>query len=102
MLYPDLHNNVGLIKSTLGLVVTVDSKHFQKGTMHLKCVASVSPVLWRGGKESIVQWRAPSIDNREAMLYGKCEDFVSSAGRLIPSVSSLFPPQFIAQRVGCP
>lgn len=61
----------GLITSTLGLLMTVDARHFREGAMRVKCLASISPVLWKGGRESILQRRPGVIDNREAMLLGK-------------------------------
>lgn len=40
--------------------------------MRVKCVATISPVLWRGDKEKFVQRKTPPlIDNREAMFLGK-------------------------------
>lgn len=38
--------------------------------MRVKCVASVSPVLWRGDRESVVQ-SLPIKDMREALLLGE-------------------------------
>lgn len=50
----------------------VEAENFHKGAMRVKCVASLSPVLWKGDKESVLQRRRPGlIDNREAMLLGK-------------------------------
>lgn len=43
------------------------SEHFIEGSLRVRCVATVSPLLWQGNKESIFQ----KIDNREAMLLGK-------------------------------
>ncbi|KAL5284689.1 hypothetical protein ACFFRR_006788 [Megaselia abdita] len=66
--YNDTVHKHGLITSTLGLQLTVDARHFRDGAMKVKCLASISPVLWKGGRESIVQRRPGVIDNREAML----------------------------------
>ncbi|XP_053693358.1 uncharacterized protein LOC128741512 [Sabethes cyaneus] len=66
--YPRFQNAHGLIISHLGLNVVVAPHHYENGIMRIKCVASLSPVLWREGKESILQWEQPTIDNREAML----------------------------------
>lgn len=58
------------------------SNHFIDGKMKAKCVATVSPVLWSGNKESIVQRVPPLIDNiREAMLLGKFYSFDGVEGR---------------------
>ncbi|XP_073816466.1 beaten path IV [Musca autumnalis] len=66
--YNDTVHRHGLITSTLGLEMTVDARHFQNGAMRVKCLASISPVLWKGDKESVLQRRPGIIDNREAML----------------------------------
>uniref|UniRef100_A0A1I8PG55 Ig-like domain-containing protein n=1 Tax=Stomoxys calcitrans TaxID=35570 RepID=A0A1I8PG55_STOCA len=66
--YNDTVHRHGLITSTLGLEMTVDARHFHNGAMRVKCLASISPVLWKGGKESVLQRRPGIIDNREAML----------------------------------
>ncbi|XP_058825795.1 uncharacterized protein LOC131685832 [Topomyia yanbarensis] len=69
--YPRLVNQHGLLVSFLGLSMMVQPEHYIDGLMRIKCVASLSPVLWRNGKESIVQWEQPAIDNRVAMLLVK-------------------------------
>lgn len=69
--YPRSVNQYGLISSFLGLNMVVQQRHYIDGVMRIKCVASLSPVLWRNGKESIVQWEQPTIDNRVAMLLGE-------------------------------
>uniref|UniRef100_T1GXM6 Uncharacterized protein n=1 Tax=Megaselia scalaris TaxID=36166 RepID=T1GXM6_MEGSC len=66
--YNDTVHKHGLITSTLGLQMTVEGRYFKNGPMRVKCLASISPVLWKGGRESIVQRRPGVIDNREAML----------------------------------
>lgn len=69
--YPEVHHSHGLITTALGLSLTVEAKHFHEGTMHVKCVGNLSPVLWQGGRESFVQRRPDLLDGREAMLLGK-------------------------------
>lgn len=71
MQYPRVVNQHGLITSYLGLSMVVQPQHYIDGLMRIKCVASLSPVLWRNGKESIVQWEQPGLDNRVAMLLGE-------------------------------
>lgn len=66
--YPRVQTQVGLIISYLGLNVVVGPHHYYNGVMRIKCMASLSPVLWSGDQESILQWEHPSFDNREAML----------------------------------
>jgi hypothetical protein len=72
LLYPPLVHQHGLLVSTLGLQFTVTSHHFQDGSMNLRCVASVSPILWKGNRESVVQRVSPLIEKniREALLLG--------------------------------
>ncbi|KAL3275564.1 hypothetical protein HHI36_020320 [Cryptolaemus montrouzieri] len=65
--YPHTHHKHGLISVTLGLRFTLSSRHFLGGSMRVKCVASVSPELWRGDRESVVQSMAVK-DMREALL----------------------------------
>lgn len=49
----------------------MEPKHFNRGTMHVKCVGDLSPVLWQVGRESVVQRRPELIEMREAMLLGE-------------------------------
>lgn len=65
--YPLVHHQYGLVSSTLGLRFKLTNKHFLGGSMRVKCVASVQPVLWRGDSQSIV--KSPVVrDMREALL----------------------------------
>ncbi|XP_021707322.1 uncharacterized protein LOC5573307 [Aedes aegypti] len=64
--YPRFQNPHGLITSYLGLSVVVGPHHYVNGEMRIKCMASMSPVLWSGGQESVLQH--PTFDHREAML----------------------------------
>ena len=75
----------------------VSSNHFIDGKMKAKCVASVSPVLWQGNQESIVQRVAPLIDNREALVFGKpffplyIFFFIQKSGWMTDQKSTSFP-----------
>uniref|UniRef100_A0A336LT20 CSON003658 protein n=1 Tax=Culicoides sonorensis TaxID=179676 RepID=A0A336LT20_CULSO len=69
--YPPITHSHGLITTALGLSLTVEPKHFNRGTMHVKCVGDLSPVLWQVGRESVVQRRPELMDMREAMLLGE-------------------------------
>ncbi|XP_025837024.1 uncharacterized protein LOC108735520 [Agrilus planipennis] len=83
--YPPIYFNDGLVSMTLGLRFTLSSVHFQGGLMKVKCIASVSPVLWRGDRESIVQ-SLPIKDMREALLL-----VTSSKGNLVyPAAALIF------------
>ncbi|XP_063705983.1 uncharacterized protein LOC134835062 [Culicoides brevitarsis] len=68
--YPPIQHSHGLITTALGLSMTVEPRHFNRGTMHVKCVGDLAPVLWQKGRESVVQRRPDLIDAREAMLLG--------------------------------
>lgn len=68
--YPPFVHRHGLVSQTLGLRFTLSALHFRGGSMRVKCVASVSPVLWQGDRESIVQ-SLPIKDMREALLLGE-------------------------------
>ncbi|XP_058130420.1 uncharacterized protein LOC131284377 [Anopheles ziemanni] len=87
--YPAVHNQHGLITTFLGLSMVVNHRHYIDGTMRIKCVASLSPVLWRGGQESIVQWEQPAIDNRVAMLLVKSNASVRRIHLLVSLISLL-------------
>lgn len=57
--YPLLRHSHGMVSSSLGLRFTVAGQHFLHGSMRLRCVASVSHVLWQGDRESVVQRITP-------------------------------------------
>lgn len=63
----------GLVSSILGLNLSIRSDHFiTDGTMKVRCIATIAPLLWRGDKESVLQ----KIDKREALLLGKRKLFL--------------------------
>lgn len=66
----------GLVTSVLGLKLYITSGHFsQDGSMKVRCIASVAPLLWQGDKESILQ-KFEKFDKREALLLGKFENII--------------------------
>lgn len=69
MRYPHHQHPQGLITTTLGLEMDIEVHHFQDGEMRVKCVASVSPVLWQGDKENVIRRRM--LEHQETMLLGK-------------------------------
>lgn len=69
MKYPHHHHPQGLITTVLGLEMDIEVHHFQDGEMRVKCVASVSPVLWQGDKENV--FRRRMLEHQETMLLGK-------------------------------
>ena len=45
--YPIIENVDGLETSVLGLHFTVRSRHFHKGNLKLKCMASIAALYWQ-------------------------------------------------------
>ncbi|XP_065217678.1 uncharacterized protein LOC135843654 [Planococcus citri] len=65
----------GLAASILGLRLTILSDHFvDDGSMKVRCVATVAPLLWQGDRESVLQ----KIDKREALLLVKSSKAVAN------------------------
>jgi hypothetical protein len=87
MPYPNVVHPHGLVVSTLGLSFTVTSSHFLNGSMKVRCVASVSPILWRGDRESVVQRVSPEVKTnvREALILRKSQYDVSTLNCPRPS-----------------
>jgi len=71
--YPLVIHQHGLMSSTLGLRIYISSRDFIEGQMKVRCVASVSPVLWQSDRESVVQRFPSPIERREALILGKCK-----------------------------
>ncbi|XP_074034335.1 uncharacterized protein isoform X2 [Leptinotarsa decemlineata] len=67
--YPNTHHPKDLISSTLGLTFKLSNHHFRGGSMRVKCVASIAPILYQSDKESVVQTQ--SVPIREALLLVK-------------------------------
>ncbi|XP_030558954.1 uncharacterized protein LOC115761349 [Drosophila novamexicana] len=93
--YNDIVHKHGLITSILGLQLELEPRHFHDGEMRVKCLASISPVLWKGGRESILQRRPGIIDNRETMLLVR-----SSAGQVESNLLRLLTITIILARIG--
>ncbi|KAB0792352.1 hypothetical protein PPYR_14311 [Photinus pyralis] len=81
--YPQVQHRHGLMSVTLGLKFSLSSRHFLGGSMRVKCVASVSPVLWKGDSESVVESLAVK-DMREALL------LVRSSGYKVETLPGIF------------
>lgn len=63
----------GLATSVLGLKLYISSDHFSHdGSMKVRCIASVAPLLWQGDKESVLQ----KFDKREALLLGEFKNTI--------------------------
>lgn len=73
--YPNVTHPHGLVTTILGLRIILDGSHFRNGSMRVKCLTSVLPMLtlntdvYNNGRISYAQ-RRPPLDNREAMLLG--------------------------------
>ncbi|CAG9854490.1 unnamed protein product [Phyllotreta striolata] len=93
VVYPPTHHPMGLISSTLGLTFKLTEQHFRGGSMRVKCVASIAPILYRSDRESVVQ--SKSVPLREALLLGEWSirlarfDVKSSSGHLSASLGSV-------------
>ncbi|XP_050497978.1 uncharacterized protein LOC114337066 isoform X1 [Diabrotica virgifera virgifera] len=72
--YPPSHHPKGLMSSTLGLSFTLSEQHFRGGSMRVKCVASIAPILYRSDRESVVQ--SENVPLREALLLGEWSIYV--------------------------
>lgn len=76
--YPEAHHQHGLITTSVGLNMKINSQYFENGVLRIKCVASISPTIWSGNKETVIQQQGlqqfeiplPSIDTREVLFLG--------------------------------
>uniref|UniRef100_A0AAR5QI42 Ig-like domain-containing protein n=2 Tax=Dendroctonus ponderosae TaxID=77166 RepID=A0AAR5QI42_DENPD len=69
--YPIEHHAKGLVKTNLGLRFILTNRHFLGGSMKVKCVASVAPILFSEDRETVVQSLPVVKDMREALLLVK-------------------------------
>lgn len=85
--------------SILGLEFRVKPKHFKRGDMKLKCLATISTVYWKSNEESVEgdkPQKAPMLESRKAVAANTRADRVqaghsSAPSQLHPSAnSSLF------------
>ena len=64
----------GLESSILGLEFRVKPKHFRRGDMKLKCLATIATVYWRSNEESVEgdkPQKAPVLESRETVPASK-------------------------------
>lgn len=71
--YPAQKHLRGLVTTTLGLHLPLDSETVLNGAVRVRCVALLSPVLWTSDNEKVL----PRQDKREALLLGKSSWFLS-------------------------
>ncbi|XP_058826394.1 uncharacterized protein LOC131686185 isoform X2 [Topomyia yanbarensis] len=76
--------------SILGLEFRVKPKHFKRGDMKLKCLATISTVYWKSNEESVEgdkPQKAPMLESRKAVASNTRADRVQ-ANSSAPSVNS--------------
>ncbi|CAG7815630.1 unnamed protein product [Allacma fusca] len=74
--YPPVRDEDGLETSILGLEFRVRHKHFRKGDLKMKCLATIAQLYWRSNEESVEGDRpqkAPALESRETLNPGKRE-----------------------------
>ncbi|XP_044763712.1 uncharacterized protein LOC123320442 isoform X2 [Coccinella septempunctata] len=86
--YPHTLHKHGQVSVTVGLKFNLSSRHFLGGSMRVKCVATVSPELWRGDMESVVQSTSMK-DMREALLLVKSSTCKISSVAMMSLVISI-------------
>ena len=77
--YPEIRHTHGLISTSIGLNMRINSHYFEDGVLRIKCVACISPIIWSENKETVIQQQGlkqfdiplPSIDTREVLFLGK-------------------------------
>lgn len=77
--FADVQHTHGLISTSIGLSMRISAQFFQDGVLRIKCVASISPVIWSGNRETVIQQQGlqqfeiplPSIDTREVLFLGE-------------------------------
>lgn len=92
--YPPVVHLHGLVTTMLGMQIKLDSSHFENGSMRVKCLTSVSPLIpihssvvsdgrapeamksglntyETDGKTNYAQRKPPLADSREAFILGK-------------------------------
>lgn len=58
----------GLETTTLGLEFRVEARHFRRGDMKLKCLATIATVYWNSNEESVEgdrPQRPPALEVKE-------------------------------------
>lgn len=63
----------GLETTILGLEFKVRAKHFHRGDMKLKCLATIATVYWKSNEESVEGDRpqkVPALESRETVPPG--------------------------------
>ncbi|XP_049867915.1 uncharacterized protein LOC126368075 [Pectinophora gossypiella] len=81
----------GLETTSLALDFKVKPKHFRKGDLKLKCLATIATVYWRSNEESVQGDRSKGYArSRELTEGGSRADRVQAAGR--PGAAHMAPP----------
>ncbi|XP_039428918.1 uncharacterized protein LOC120412489 isoform X1 [Culex pipiens pallens] len=77
--------------SILGLEFRVKPKHFKRGDMKLKCLATISTVYWKSNEESVEgdkPQKAPMLESRKAVAANTRADRVQAGHSSAPSLPS--------------
>ncbi|XP_014255594.1 uncharacterized protein LOC106670093 [Cimex lectularius] len=75
----------GLVRTTLGLEFRVERRHFRRGDLKLKCLASIATVYWNSNEESVEgdrPQRPPALEVKDNQPHS------SRADRVLASVGS--------------
>ncbi|XP_072938570.1 uncharacterized protein [Epargyreus clarus] len=83
LLAPSYHTHEdGLETTSLGLDFKVKPKHFRKGDLKLKCLATIATVYWRSNEESVQGERLKGFARSRELADGASRaDRVQAAGR---------------------
>ncbi|XP_004926572.1 uncharacterized protein LOC114246107 [Bombyx mandarina] len=80
----------GLETTSLGLDFKVKSKHFRKGDLKLKCLATIATVYWRSNEESVQGEKLKGYSRSRELTEGASRaDRVQAAGKLGGSAPAL-------------
>ncbi|XP_014255592.2 uncharacterized protein LOC106670091 [Cimex lectularius] len=69
----------GLEETTLGLEFRVERKHFRRGHLKLKCLASIATIYWNSNEESVEgdrQQRPPALEVKDNLPHSSRTDRV--------------------------
>ncbi|XP_075974627.1 uncharacterized protein LOC142975577 [Anticarsia gemmatalis] len=82
-LLPQTHevHEDGLETTSLALDFKVKPKHFRKGDLKLKCLATIATVYWRSNEESVQGERLKGYSRSRELTEGSRADRVQSAGK---------------------
>ncbi|XP_067009661.1 uncharacterized protein [Anabrus simplex] len=86
--YVTVEGHNGMETTVLGLEFRVRPRHFKRGDMKLKCLATIATVYWRSNEESVEgdkPQKAPVLESREIVLPSESRADRVQAGNCAPS-----------------